>query len=118
VHIRYMPTLEWSALMLAKRGCRRGQRLISCRVMINEHAQKLRVKHRYYTHFRLVGVSARSRESIRTSMSLTRWVYGFRRQTLTTARRHDAIPGRDKHHGGDIDRADLGVPHALMARRS
>jgi hypothetical protein len=72
VHIRYMLTLEWSALMLAKRGRRRGQRLISCRVMINEHAQKLRVKHRYYTHFRLVGVSARSRESIRTSMSLTR----------------------------------------------
>ena len=72
MHIRYMLTLEWSALMLAKRGRRRGQRLISCRVMINEHAQKLRVKHRYYTHFRLVGVSARSRESIRTSMSLTR----------------------------------------------
>ena len=62
-HIRYMPTLEWSALILAKRGCRRGQRLISWRVMINEHAQKLRVKHGYYTDFRLVGVSARSRGS-------------------------------------------------------
>ena len=72
MHIRYMPTLEWSALMPAKRGCRRGQRLMSWRVMINEHAQKLRVKHGYYTHFRLVGVSARSRESIRTSMRLTR----------------------------------------------
>ena len=44
MHIRYMPGLEWSALILAKRGCRRGQRLISWRVMINEHAQKLRVK--------------------------------------------------------------------------
>lgn len=58
MHIRYMPGLEWSALILAKRGCRRGQRLISCRIMINEHAQKLRVKHGYYTDFRLVGVSA------------------------------------------------------------
>jgi hypothetical protein len=63
VHIRYIPTLEWLAPMLAKRGCRRGQRLIPWRVMINEHAQKLRVKHGYYTDFRLVGVSARSRGS-------------------------------------------------------
>jgi hypothetical protein len=49
--------------MLAKRDCRRDQRLISWRVMINEHAEKLRVKHGYYTDFRLVGVSARSRGS-------------------------------------------------------
>ena len=62
-HIRYMPTLEWLALILAKRGCRGGQRLISWRIMINEHAQKVRVKHGNYTYFRLVGVSARSRGS-------------------------------------------------------
>jgi hypothetical protein len=63
VHIRYMPRLEWSALILAKRGCRRRQRLISWRVIINEHAQKLRVKHDYYTDFRLVGVSGQSHGS-------------------------------------------------------
>jgi hypothetical protein len=74
VHIRYMPTLEWSALILAKRGGRSGHRLTSWRVMINEHAQKLRVKHGYYTDFRLVGrVGSIPRESIRTSMSPTRW---------------------------------------------
>jgi len=60
-YIRYIPTLEWLALILAKRGCRRGQRLISWRVMINEYAQKVRLKHGYYTYFRLVGVSAPSR---------------------------------------------------------
>jgi len=95
-HIRYMPTLEWLALILAKRGCRGGQRLISWRIMINEHAQKVRVKHGNYTYFRLVGVSARSRGSRHSR------VCGSRRQTLTTARRHDAIPGRDKPRGGDI----------------
>ena len=62
-HIRYIPTLEWLAVILAKRGCRRGQRLVSQRVMINEHAQKVRVKLGYCTYFRLVGVSARSRRS-------------------------------------------------------
>jgi len=39
---------------------------------------------------------------LRTSMSLPVGVCGSRRQTLTTARRHDAIPGRDKPRGGDI----------------
>ena len=67
MHIRYMPTLEWSALILAKRGRRSGQRLISWRVMINEHAQKLRVKHGYYTDFRLVGVSARDPAGVDTN---------------------------------------------------
>jgi hypothetical protein len=55
-----MPALEWLALILAKRIYRREQRLISWRIMINQHAQKLRVKHGHYTHFGLVGVSARS----------------------------------------------------------
>lgn len=62
-HIRYMPTLEWLALILAKRGRRRIQRLISWRAMINEHAQKVRVKRGYCMYFRLVGVSGRSRGS-------------------------------------------------------
>src|SRR5208283_4931925 len=53
----------------------------------------------------------------RTSTSLTRRVRGSRPQTLTTACRHDVIPGLDKHRGGDIDRADPGVSHTLMARR-
>ncbi len=122
-HIRYMPTLEWSALALAKRGCRRGQRLVSSRVMINEHAQKLWVKHGYYTYLRLVGVSARSRGSRHSRVTnfydpYPFGVCGFRHQTLTTARRHDAIPGQDKHRDGDIDRADPGIPHTLMVRRS
>jgi hypothetical protein len=62
-HIRHLPTLAWLAVILAKRGCRRGQRLISWRVMINEHAQKVRGKRGYYTYFRLVGVSGRSHGS-------------------------------------------------------
>ena len=87
--------------------------------MINEHAEKLRVKYGYYTDFRLIGVSARSRGSrYELYEPYPFGVGGSRRQTLTTARRHDAIPGRDKHRGGDIDRADPGVPHTLMARRS
>jgi len=68
-HIRYMSALEWLALILAKRGCRRGQRLISWRVMINEHAQKVRVKRGYYTYSRLVGVSGRSHGSRRSRVT-------------------------------------------------
>jgi len=117
-----MLTLEWSALALAKRGCRRGQRLVSWRVMINEHAQKLRVKHGYYTYFGLVGVSARSRGSrhSRVTNFYEPDPLGLRPQApdVNNGPRHDAIPGRDKHRGGDIDRADPGAPHTLMARRS
>src|SRR5271165_90945 len=36
----------------------------------------------------------------------------YEKPGLTTACRHDAIPGGDKHRGGDIDRADPGVPPA------
>jgi len=61
-----VPPLGSLALMLAERGCRGGQRLISWRVMINEHAEKLRVKDGFYTHFRLVGVSAQSAGSRRS----------------------------------------------------
>jgi len=87
--------------------------------MINEHAEKLRVKYGYYTDFRLIGVSARSRGSrYELYEPYPFGVCGSRRQTLTTARRHDAIPGRDKHRGGGIDRADPGAPHTLMARRT
>jgi hypothetical protein len=94
-HSRYMPTPEWLALILAKRGCRRGQRLISWRAMVNEHAQKVRVKRGYYTYFAssacLVDPPGAGMLVLRTSMSLTRGVCGSRHQTLTTARRHDAI---------------------------
>jgi len=43
--------------MLAERRRQRGQHLV-LRVMINQHALKLRVKAGHYTHVRLVGVSA------------------------------------------------------------
>jgi hypothetical protein len=82
-----VPPLGSLALMLAERGCRGGQRLISWRVMINEHAEKLRVKDGYYTHFRLVGVSAQSAGSRRSDVTNVyepyRWVCGSRHQTLT-----------------------------------
>jgi len=114
-----VPPLGSLALMLAKRDWQRDQCLISWRVMINEHAEKLRVKYGYYPDFRSsacrldpAGVDTNFYEPYPFG------VCGSRRQTLTTARRHDAIPGRDKHRGGGIDRADPGVPHTLMARRS
>lgn len=72
--------------------------------MINEHAQKIRVKDGYYTHSRPVGVSA---QSCRVGVlryefvSLLAGVYGSRRQALTTAGRHHAVRLRN-----DIDRDD------------
>lgn len=54
----------------------------------------------------------------RVSMSLTHWVCGSRRLTLATARRRDVIRDRGTHRSRDIDQADPGSPHALMARPS
>ena len=74
-------------------------------------------------YFRLVGVSARSRGSRHSRGTnfygpLPVGIRGSRHQTSTTARSTRCDPGLDKHRSGDIDRADPGVPHTLMARRS
>jgi len=82
--------------------------------MINQHAQKLGVKHGYRTHFRLVGVSARSRSSQHSHVTSFYEPYplGLRLPgalPLATARRRDVIRGRDTHRSRDPCRTRLRV---------
>jgi len=71
--------------------------------MINEHAQKLRVKDGCYKHFRIVGVSAQSQGTQRSQAMNFYEIYPsgsvLQAPTLTTARRHHAVPGRDTAAG-------------------
>jgi hypothetical protein len=65
----YTLTLGWPTLILASRRRRYSQFPLPWRVMINGHVLKLGVETGYQAHFRLIGVSAQSRQTRRSHVT-------------------------------------------------